>query len=602
MPLTNQIARPLNSHSAPHMSENRMRLLSFRDFVLYPDQRRLTKNEKDIDLTTRAFNLLLLLIENAGRTVTKEELLEKVWGGQFVEECNVAVHVSRLRAVLEADGEERVIKTVHGSGYCFTAGVETLEAELAPRPGTAFGGEPSGSKSIAILPVANETGDPEMQYLAEALTDSLTNSVSRLRGLRVVPRTSAVRFAGSDDNLSSVADELDVTHLVTARLRRSGESVSMHFEILDAVRNSQLFGDVLRHDSSDLVVLQESMTARVAEAVATELDLTTTLTPFRSTTRNPESHRLFLKGTYLFGQRTAEQVRKAIACFEASITADPSNVAAYVSLIESYRLLFGSDQLSFDETRRAIDPLIRLVTELDPGGDLVLTMLGGVKMYFDWDFESAEESLRRAVALNPTNLESRYRYVDVLLTRKRFAEALRELNKLRSLDPASPGTLKRMGKAFYRMSQFPSAQSCLEEALEMNPGDFEALAVSAAIDIEMENFDQALIKLERSLATESNVDVESMRGYLLARMGEREDAERWVRDFTEREGDRYPVKVARVYAAMENTDQVFAFLDQAWEQREIDLIGLYSDPRWQSLAKDLRFDELAGRIGLVTAG
>jgi DNA-binding winged helix-turn-helix (wHTH) protein/tetratricopeptide (TPR) repeat protein len=574
-----------------------MRLYCFGEFILDPNQRRLTKNDEDVELSTRGFDLLLLMLEHAESTVTKEELLEKVWGGHFVDEANIPVQISRLRTVLGDTSEDRLIRTVHGVGYCFSAPVEVIETGRAARIAQK---RRSGEArlSVAVLPVTNETGDGELQFIADALTDSIGNAVSRLRGLRVVPRHSALRYADYGGRIAEIADDLDVTHVVTARLRRSEADLITRFEVIDCANDSQLFGEALRHDASDLVVFQESVTSRITDVVAGELELASSPTPFKSTTRNPESHRLYLKGMYLFEQRTVDQVRKAITCFESSIASDPSNVSAYVSLVESYRLLYGFDQMSFNEAYRITQGLIELIVQLDTTNDTVQVMLGGVKMYFHWDFVGAEASLNRALTLNPNNLEARYRLSDVLMARGKFADALKELNKLLIIDPASPATLKRVGKAFYRMSNFASARQYLNEALEINPRDFEALAVSAAIDIEIGAFSEALTKLKQSLTWEPNVDVESMKGYLFAKQGKADQAQKWIAQFESRERGRHPVKTARVFAVLGRTEDALRRLDKAFDEHEIDLICLISDPRWNALVQSPQFHQLVQRVGL----
>lgn len=589
-------ARTSASPDARTFFEDEMPIYSFRGFTLDPSQHLLSRGDESVDLTPRAFDVLKLLVENASSTVPKETILEEVWNGQFVEESNITVQVSALRNALgESEGAE-YIRTVHGKGYCFTAPVEVVAA-ARPAGAARVPGAQARPVSLAVLPVANLAGDAGLDYFADALCCSLTNSVSRVRGLRVVPRDAATRHPDYRGRLGSVAEELRVSHVLTGSIERHASGLVASFELVDCGNDRQLWGERMPLDPSDVVVLQESITERISDLVVAELGLSKSAAAFTSTTRNSESHRLFLKGRYLFEQRTAEQIRRSVQCFEAAIARDPSNASAYVSLVETYRLMYGIDLMTFDEAARAMEPLIETVLGLDRSSDAALSMLGGVKMYFEWDFEGAERDLARAVTINPDNLEARYRYSDILLVNLRFVQALREFNSLLEMDPASPRTLKRIAKAFYRMGKFTNAEHYIAEVLEVSADDFEAVAVSAAIDIELGKAERAMATLERALGMDKNPDVESMVGYLYAKTGETRKAISWIESFAAAEGDRHPVKLARIHGALGDSDEAFRLLDQAVDLHEVDLIFLNSDPRWVRIKEDPRFAALARRIG-----
>lgn len=570
-----------------------MRRYTFKNFTLNVQRRTLFNGAKAVRLNPKTFDLLALLVEKAGDVVTKEQILTDIWNESYVEEGNIAVHVSRLRNALGETKETPFIKTVSGNGYCFVAPVrEMSEADEDDDDSLRFA-------SIAVLPFANETGDGGLDYLSDGLTDGFINSLSRIPDLRVVTRHAAFRYRDRTDMIKEVGEELGIEAVLTGRVRTLNGKYSIGIELTECATESQVWGDHFWGEAEDVIKLQQSIVSRKADAIHEILRPADRSRGPAMQTHDIESHRMYLKGRFFFEKRSIQDVYKSILYFERSVSYDPANVSSYLGMIESYRLLFGLDELPFEEARNFILPVIDVVTGLDNSSDAVQTVLGGVTMYFDWNLEAAEDHLLAALADNPNNLDARCRYSDLLLSQRRFSDARREINNILLLDPISPATFKRVGKAFYRMEQYQTALHYLNEVLEMNPSDYEALAVAAAVHIEQGEYDSALEKLRESLRLEKSPDVASMVGYLYGRSGLVKEAKKEIQEFPKAFGDEHRLKLARIYSSMGRADEAFACLDDALDNHDVDLIGLNSDPRWAGISQDPRFAALLEEIGLT---
>lgn len=570
-----------------------MRNYSFRHFNLNLARRTLFNGQTPVRLNSKSFDLLLMLVQRAGELVTKDEILTEIWNNSYVEEGNIAVHISKLRLALGETKNLKFIQTVSRNGYCFVAPVkELLSEQIVGRDASLRFGQ------VAVLPFDNETGDDGLDYLAEGLADSFINAMSRMPGLRVTSRHAAFRYRQHEDPLKDIGEALGVEAVLTGRVRTLGGSLVVGVELTECLTSRQVWGDQFVGDAEDPIALQSSVALKTGGALQDCLRLNGLPDRDRLFTHDIESHRMYLKGKFFFERRSIKDVYKGIMYFDRSVSYDPANVASYVGLVESYRLLFGLDEITFDEARAFIDPMIEVVVGLDSSSDSAQTMLGGVKMYFDWNFSQAERHLAAAIDLNGSNLDAHSRYSDLLIIQRRFAEARKEVNKILSLDPISTGTFKRVGKAFYRMEQYATATHYLSEALEMNPYDYEALAVAAAVDIETREYDRALERLRKSIELENNPETVSMLGYLYGRSGQTDNAKKEIAKLTKQYGDSHPLKLARIFASIGETESALTCLDRAIDQHDVDLIGLNSDPRWSDISSEPRFVKAVETIGL----
>lgn len=584
-----------------------MKIYRFRNFYLNPTERRLIKNGQFLDLTTKSFDVLQLLIENGNEIVTKDEILGKVWNGSFVEEGNLPVHISKLRRLLDEAKNQTFIETVQGSGYRFVAPVyEVSHAEweknisdVAPASGEATPRE-WAFDSIAVLPLQNENGDEDIEYLADGLTESFINSLSRLPNLKVIARNTVFRYKNKNVDAREVGETLGVATTLTGRIRIIKERLIIGIELTKTTDGTQLWGTHFNRLFTDIFDIQDRIISEVLENLKSEINNASKNFSINQITRNSESYRFYLKGKYFLGTWTLEGITKAISYFEKSISYDPCNVYSYVEIVECYISLFLSDNISCAKALVKIKPLLSLISEFDQNLDKIQAVYGAKKMYLDWNFKEAEMHFHSALNLNSNCSTARNRYLQLLIYLDRFPEALKELSNLMIDDSLSIMVYQRIGRMFYYLNQFDSAIIYLEEFLEMEPTDYTSLALLGATLTELGNYERALMMFHNSLNIQFNFETLAMIGYTYANAGKKGEALEIINQikFQSTDNNQRSTKLARIYFALGEKETAYKVLEQALEHHEADLIALKIDPRLRKVKNEPRFKELVIKVGL----
>ncbi len=588
----------------------RMKVFKFGNCYLNLTERRVLKNGKFLELTSKTFDVLRLLIEKSGEIVTKDEILGSVWNGSFVEEGNLAVQVSKLRRLLNESKNEHFIETVQGSGYRFVCAVDAvgveewrknlpdrnhLHVEKIEQHRAEFTFD-----SIAVLPLDNESGNAEMEYLADGLTESFINSLSHVSGLKVIARNTVFRYKNKDADVREVGATLGVATVLTGRIRLIKERLRFSVELTKTADGTQLWGKQFNHPFSDIIETQEQIISAVSEQLQTEIKSVTKNHEATAITNNPESYKFYLKGKYLFEKRNVEDIYKALDYFKKSVLYDPTNVHSYAEIYECYYLLYGFDYVSYETALAEINLILSAITELNQSVDVVQVMHGGINLTFKWNFKKAEEHLLKAISINSSCLIARFRYVEMLMVLERFPEVSEQLKQIVLIDPLSRLTCVRVGRLFYRMQKNDTALDYLMEALEMEPRSYETLAVLGGVLTELGNYSEALETFQKSLEICYNVEVLSMIGYVYALEGKIFEAKDIIKQIELKltKGYNHPLQIAKIYLALGEKERVYNYLEQAFEQHESDLLALNTDPRWKTIRDEPRFIELRERIRL----
>ena len=584
-----------------------MKIYKFRNFYLNPAERQVIKGENCLELTSRTFDVLQLLLENGGEVLTKDEILGKVWNGSFVEEGNLAVHISKLRRLLDETKNQPYIETVQGSGYRFVAPVH--EASQSEWEKIFSGINPSLPEnsphewtfdSIAVLPLQNESNDPEIEYLADGLTESFINSLSHLSNLRVIARNTVFRYKNKTPDAKEVGKTLGVATILTGRIRVMKDNLTIGIELTKTADGSQLWGTHFNRSFIDIFEIQESIIFEVSEKLRSEIGSIRESSAF--ITNNAESYKLFLKGKYFLDKWTEDNVYKAIEYFDKSVSFDPTNVYSYVEMIECYFMLYFCDYVSYTDVSTKITPLLSIVSEMNQNVDVLQAMYGAKKMYLDWDFKAAETHFQNALRINHSCLIARYRYSHLLLHSGKFKESLEQLQQISLIDPLSIINRIRIGRTFYKMRRYENALFYLREALELEPTNYVALAIIGAILTKLGDYDEALKLLEESLNAQFNIETLSCIGYLNAVKGDKDKAYQIIdqmKSLSENK-NHSGMRLAKIYLALGNKDIAYELLDDAFEKHDVDLVSLKFHPIWTPINNETRFKNLLLKVGLPT--
>ncbi|HLM02717.1 MAG TPA: winged helix-turn-helix domain-containing protein, partial [Pyrinomonadaceae bacterium] len=330
-----------------------MPIYKFRNCCLNPAERRVVKDKKYLELTPKTFDVLQLLVERRGEVVGKDEILEKVWHGSFVEEGNLPVHVSKLRRMLDETRNEPFIETVQGSGYRFISPVQTLGEEewLKHLPEKSHSTQKAEAAekfvfdSIAVLPLENESRNEDMEYLADGLTESFINSLSHSSNLKVIARNTVFRYKNKQADAKEVGKTLGVAAVLTGRVKLIKENLSISVELTNVADDTQIWGTQFNQPFSDIIKIQQEITFAVSEKLRSEISHAAGKTAHNPFSQNSESYRLYLKGKYFLDKRTQADTYKAVEYFHKSLSYDPENVFSYVETVECYLLLYIFDYI-----------------------------------------------------------------------------------------------------------------------------------------------------------------------------------------------------------------------------------------------------------------
>jgi len=490
---------------------------TFNDFDLDPKGYELKRAGRVLKLEKIPFDLLTLFVRRRGELLTREEIAEALWGKGVQQDFENGINtaVRKIRIVLKDDAEQPLfVQTVVGRGYRFVAPVEadTVRAEPAAtgealRPSThrwipfvalgliliAAGGiciywiqtrraVPAAPVTIAVLPFTSMSQETDQQYFTDGVTEEIITELGRINGsgLGVIERTSVMRYANSRVPVDQVARELGVQYVLEGSARRDGRTVRITAQLIRASDQTHVWAREYDRDLGSVLSLQSEVASAVAQEVRVRI-ASERRGPASVTRIDPEAYDLYLRGRHGFNQRTEAGLLEAVGYFNRVITLEPSYVAAYAALADSYAALVYGNYLAPSEGFSKARMAIAKARELDPRAAEPLASEGYLNMYFDWDFETAERNLRKALDINP-NYAAAHDWLGILFTAQRkFDQSLAELEKARRLDPLSLPILTDIGFQFHYSGRNPEAVRALHAALQLNSGFPPALFWMARI-------------------------------------------------------------------------------------------------------------------------
>ena len=611
-------------------------LYEFGPFRLDPQEQTLLRDGRPIPLRPKVFDILLVLIENRGHLVDKEQLMTLVWQEQFVEEGNINKNISMLRRALgEGDNGQQFIETVPKRGYRFIGDVRELttgEAAASTRipvrttwfrrrwipvlvvPALLiaavayfliYGRRVSPAPtitSIVVLPLQNLSGDPAQEYFADGMTDALIGDLAQLGALRVISRTSAMHYKGTDKPLPEIARELKVDAVVEGTIQRSGDRVHVRAQLIHAPSDSHLWAAEYDRDLGDALDLQ----SEVARSIATEVRIKITPAEERRLVSKRvikrEAIDYYLQGRYFLSSRTEQNLRKAIQFFESAIQTDPTYAQAYAGLADCYNQL-GTVMIGVmppSEARRTAEIAARKALEIDNDVAEAHATLGYVD-YFNWNWTTAEAEFKRSTELNPNYASGHSQYAYYLVARGRFDEALAEINRAQELDPLSLSISSSRGFILEHMRRYDDAIEQLRRVVAIDPNYYQANWSLALTYIAKGQIDEAIIAAEKTVAVSGRAPAAlGVLGLAYGFGGKNRDTNKVLNELLQMEKHRYvsPMAFVYVYIGLGDKDHAFAWLEKSIQERSNHLAFFKVSPTVDRLRSDSRFPELLKRIGL----
>ena len=634
----------------------------FENFILIPDEKQLLRDGKRVALTPKAFDTLLMLVENHGGLITKEEFLSKLWPDSFVEEVALAHNISQLRRALRNVSQEvALIETVPKRGYRFVGTVrETTSAALAtesaekanspisappadPVPETgrlldrstvetlrqltrratvrfAAGimllfvvvswsvlkpGWPKPSvriNSLAVLPLANLSGDPNQEYLSDGLTDELITALAPVPGLRVVSRTSAMQYKNTRKSMPEIGKELNVDAIVEGSVAREGDRVRVRVQLVRASTDEHVWAEAYERSARDMILLQDELAQDITSEIRIKANLPGLASHNLGSAIDPEAHVLYLKGRYFWNKRDQAGLVKAIDFFQQAIEKDPKYAAAYSGLADCYLLLGGYGFISATEALQKAKTAAEHALALDDGLAEAHTSLALISLQLDWNWEEARQQYQRALQLSPGYATAHHWYGDAYLALLgKFDEAVAELRNAQELDPLSPIIITDLGKDLYLARRYDEAIPYFRKALELDPHFSWAHTWLELTLVEKGLYLEALSDLEGQKQSLTPSYFETLSAYAHARAGQVNEARSELRELHALSAREHvdPSFFAMIDIALGNKDKAFYWLDRAVQANSSGMTELRVWPVFDPLRSDPRFHSLLLRTHLT---
>lgn len=626
------------------MSVQEKHFYQFGPFCLDPAKRRLLRDGEVVRLTPKAFETLLALVQERGKTIEKDELLNKVWAGVAVEENNLNQSITALRKSLgDSRQDSQYIATIPGVGYRFVAdvtevnGAEPQVSEpkvteprittpttsrvnssrvlryallvLVPLVLAVVGyalltrEKPAAVKSIMVLPLENLSGDPSQEYFADGVTDALIGDLAQIGSLHVISRTSSMHYKGTKKSLPAIAAEMKVDAIVEGTVQRSGDRVVIRAQLIHAPTDRHLWVQTYERPIRDVLDVQSEIAQTIARRVQIQM---TDAEQSRLTARYPVRPKAFddyLQGRYLYwNKRTEENLNKAIEHFRRAINEDPNYAPAYVGLADCYNALGAVQVAALPplEARRLAEEATTKALALDPALAEAYNALGYVKL-FNWNWTGAEQDFKRAIELNPSYANAHNFYASFLIARGRVEEAIASSNRARELDPFSLSISAQRGFLLENARRYDEAIEQLRAVIGMDPNHYQAYWILGHTYAANRQFDQAIEASQKAVdLSERTPGALGMLGLTYAVAGRKDEAHKVLNELLELNKHRYvtPVAFINVYIGLGDKEQAFVWLEKAFQERSNYLVFLKVFPILDPLRSDARFADLVRRVGL----
>ena len=634
-------------------------LYRFGEFVLDPGRRTLARADSPVSLTPKAFDVLLVLVQNPNRLVTKEELLQAVWGDTFVEEGNLTQYISLLRKALGDNSEgARLIVTIARKGYQFTGNVvpvteseyvskrtavripatEIWQTDSSPAlefpakeatPGTqtpwrraavaasavilaavAYASwqrfrviTPPKSEKImlAVMPFENLTGDPNKEYLADGLTEETISQLGRLdpERLGVIARTSVMGYKHKDERLDQIGHDLSVQYVLENSLRESGDHLRLTAQLTQVKDQTHLWSQDYDYPAKDILKVEDDVAKAVAHEIRVRLTSHQKEELEQSHPANPEAFDAYLQGYYFFQGNTAKDTDMAAKYYERATQLDPSYALAWVGLSRARNWQANTGLIPAEEGHRLAREAVERALTLNPNLAQAHAQMARIRELVDFDLAGEDASIRRAIALDPGDPENVRMAASLAEMLGRLDEALQLGRRAVDLDPLNARSCENLGETEFLMGQLDEAAANSKKALEMSPDIWPGPIQLSRIYVMQGRPQDPLAEIEL-------VHYDPMRAFLYAiayyALGRKKESDAALRKLIAKYHETNACEIATVYAFRNQPDEAFDWLERAYAQRDSGLMGnsLKEDPFLKNLHGDPRFAAFLKKLNLPT--
>ncbi len=629
----------------PHTLGN-PHIVRFASFAVDLRAGELTKEGRRIRLQEQPLQVLAMLLERPNEVITREELQLKLWPADTFVDFDHGLNsaVARLREALNDSAERpRYIETVARRGYRFIGKLEdavppvavvqvpaTSGEQATSSPPTRkwrtpaavlagvglvavavsayFFGHPAKSRavnktidSVAVLPFENATPNPETDLLADGITQSAIDHLSRLGNLKVISMGSASRYRSRQGDPQQIGRDLGVRSVMTGRIAFHGDRMAVMAELVDATDGTHIWGEQYDRKVPDIQNLQEDIASEIAGKLETRLSPQQQQSLHKRYTRDFEAYEMYLRGRYYWSRRSDVDLQRGITYFQKAIERDPNNALAYAGLADSNFVLAISGAAPTQEAMPKARVAALKAVELDDSLAEAHTSLALISANYDWNWSKADAEYNQAIELNPNYSIGHFYYATFLMSMGRHSEALEQMKRAQELDPLSPAIATFVGRAYFYADNNDEAIRQYRKVLDSDPSIQMARHFLIGALEQAGRFEEAVTEWKIDAAQVGrSADQANARGQAYRAAGA---AGYWRETLKQISagadlGPGIDMDTAAIYARLGEKDKAFSLLNRAYDQRNMWLATLKVDPRFENLRPDPRYADMLHRVGL----
>lgn len=635
------------------MSKRPLKFYEFGPFRLNATERLLLRDREIVPLTPKVIDTLVVLVENTGHVLEKNELMETLWPDSFVEESSLTQNISLLRRALgETNDGRQYIETLPKRGYRFVVAVREVDesetevvmqarttteilveeeersetesirlklATVAPISRQARFGLKSylalgaiimaaavasyvyrrenrtqapAPKSIAVLPFQTVGKDTETNALRLGIVDALVMRLGSLDQTVVLPSSSVFKYADHSKDDFTIGQELGVDEVLDGTLQRDGDSVRVSARLIRLSNGKTVWSETFDEPYHGLFAVQDSVSARLAGALIAQFPQPVTQRSPNRTTQNPEAYQAYLMGLYFWNFRTRQNLGKATDYLEQAVKLDPNFALAHAVLADSYYLCLENnwDIIPLPEAYARADEHATRALSLDASLAQAHTARAGLRLRYR-DYGEAEREFRRALELDPNYAVAHLRYGYFLFGSAKLNEALEQMKLALQLDPVSPTGNTALGYVLFMSRDYDGAIRCYKRALEFQPEMTGAHINLGEAYIQKRMYDEARIEFEAIKASDPLTYAAEMT-YLNGASGNQREALETLSQVSKSDDRKRlpPCLYAGMYTAVNDKDTAFKWLEKV-DSNRINVAQIKFDPQFDSLRQDPRFED-----------
>jgi len=565
---------------------------------------------KDLGLDLKRLKQRLEVEAELERSITPEEEARQASGRLSVGSREPAISGTTQAAAAAPTAEASAAHTVSSAEYVVgeikrhKRGALLVLATLLIAVAATFAynyfarGGRTAIGSIAVLPFTNTSGDANMEYLSDGISESLINALSQLPQLKVIARSSAFKYKGKEVDPQEVAKALGVQAVVTGRVVQRGDNLQISAEMVDVRDKTQLWGEQYSRKLTDVQAVQEEIARTISEKLRLRLSGAQEQQLAKRATANPEAYQLYLNGVFYRRKGGLENGRKALDYYNQAVALDPNFALAWTGVADAYRYLQANGVLDPKEAHPKAKAAAQKAVELDEGLAEAHVALGLIKMD-EWDWAGAEHEFNRATELNPNLAEAHHRYSVYLTNVGRHTEALAEIKRAQELDPLRIVLRDQEGAALYFARRYDEAVQQLQNVIKLDPDDRFAHAYLGYTYEAKGMYAQAIAEYQKRIRIEGETtSTLCYLGYALAMSGKRSEAQAILDKLKTTKEYVSPAELAVLYFGLGDKEGALTSLERAYAAHDLQMQSLKIDSHYDSLRSDPRFQDLLRRVGL----